>query len=182
MIRSKTKQKWKPEQKQKEVSLECKICIELNPVFPSLHPHLGNVTAETLAWTPRDYEEEVQHQAFEQLGEQTDSLQEMGLLTPAVPVHAWAPLENEGSVWGPWSLNANQEDSIRWPWLLSFPVLTMSSVASWAFSTCQAESQLFPLPASFSLAMTSGSSTLSILYRWGNWGSEAESMEWQRRS
>lgn len=74
MIRSKkTKTKNKPEQKQKEVSLECKICIKLNPIFPSLHPHLGNVTAETLAWKPLEYEEEVQHQAFEQPGEQRQS-------------------------------------------------------------------------------------------------------------
>lgn len=178
MIRSKTKQKWKPEQKQKEISLECKICIELNPVFPSLHPHLGNVTAETGLEAAGLWRGSTTSGLWAAWW--TDSLQEMGLLTPAVPVHAWALLENEGSVLGPWSLNANQEDSIRWHWLLSFPVLTMSDVASWAFSTCQAQSQLFP--ASFSLAMTSGSSTLSILYRWGNWGSEAESTEWQRRS
>ena len=90
MIRSKktkTKTKNKPEQKQKEVSLECKICIKSNPVFPSLHPHLGNVTAETLAWKPRECEEEIQHQAFEQSGERRQSSGD-GPLTPAVPAHA----------------------------------------------------------------------------------------------
>ena len=48
----------------------------------------------------------------------------MGLLTPAVPVHAGAPSENEVPTSGRWFLNTNQEDSTRWHLFVSFPVLT----------------------------------------------------------